>query len=345
MIEGREFQAYQAFLGTSREVWGRSLFRALRMRADRTGASTPEDIEAALTGDAIYGAFDWFERNLQDRKLNGPYGIFPAIAADTARWCEWLDRPLPNGLLSLSSDLALPDYFTRHDIHRMPGGLWESPLAGLVYRQSAGQAGGVVSKPGLHERFAALALRGGDERMVDLGCGFGKSTIPFARANDNLSIIGVDLSAPCLRVAAQDAVDRGLSNVRYVQADAAKPLPALTGVDISTSTMLLHELPPYAVHGLLRTAFDVLKPGGLTIHLDFLPPDDAFARFIHYGHGRRNNEPFMEPLANLDLRRICAEIGFVDVQIDDFDETDPPAADRSAAWRLPWAVLRARKPD
>jgi SAM-dependent methyltransferase len=344
VIRNREFQAYQAFLGTSRDVWGGALFRALRARADRTGAATPEALEAALARDAVYGAFDWFERNLQERKLNGPYGIYPAIQADAEQWVAWLDRPLPEGLLSLSLDPMLPDYFTRHDIHRMPGGLWAHPLSGLVYRQSAGQAGGVVSKPGLHERFTASALRGCERLVVDLGCGFGKSAVPFALASGALSVVGIDLSAPCLRVAAQDAVDRGLSNVRYVQADAARPLPAILGADVSTSTMVLHELPPEAIRGLLRTAFDVLRPGGTTIHLDFLPPDDAFARFIHYGHGRRNNEPFMEPLAKLDLRRICTDIGFVDIAIEDFDETDPPPTDRGATWRLPWAVLRARRP-
>jgi len=344
LLKDREFQAYQAFLGTSREVWGSALFGALRRRAAGTGAATPETLEKILAEDPVYAAFGWFEQNLQDRKLNGPYGIFPAIEANGDKWRAWLDRPLPQGLLVLSPDLELPDYFTQHDIHRMPGGLWRHPLSGLVYRQSAGQVGGVVSKPGLHERFTALALRGDERTVIDLGCGFGKSTAPFARASGKPSVIGVDVSAPCLRVAAQDAVDRGFENVRYLQADGAKPLPALSSADVSTSTMVLHELSPQAVRGLLQTSFDVLRPGGRTIHLDFLPPDDVFARFIHYGHGRRNNEPFMEPLAKHDLRKICKEIGYTDIEIEDFNETDTPIADRSAAWRLPWAVLRARKP-
>ena len=43
---------------------------------------------------------------------------------------------------------------------------------------------------------------------------------------------------------------------------------------------------------------------------DFLPADDVFARLLHFGHGRRNNEPFMEPLARMDLAAAHREAGF-----------------------------------
>ena len=63
--------------------------------------------------------------------------------------------------------------------------------------------------------------------------------------------------------------------------------------DLVTSTMLIHELPPAEIDQLFAEATRVLAPGGRMAHLDFHHVPNAFARFIHDGHARRNNEPFM----------------------------------------------------
>ena len=57
---------------------------------------------------------------------------------------------------------------------------------------------------------------------MDLGCGFGKSTLPLALARPEAEVVGVDLSAPCLRLAAQLSGDLGLGSTRF-------PLGAATG--------------------------------------------------------------------------------------------------------------------
>src|SRR5678810_1080081 len=78
--------------------------------------------------------------------------------------------------------------------------------------------------------------------------------------------------------------------------------------DLVTSTMLLHEMPPETVERTLAEAHRVLKPGAAMVHLDFLPADDEFARLIHFGHSRRNNEPFMEPLAGMELEALLERL-------------------------------------
>ena len=111
--------------------------------------------------------------------------------------------------------------------------------------------------------------------------------------------------------------------------------------------MLLHELPPPMVEKLLCESARVLRAGGWIAHLDFLPQvqprGDAFAQFIHDGHGRRNNEPFMAPLAKMDLRALLASLGFTDIQLLPFAESDGALDPAYPHWRFPWTVIRARK--
>ena len=80
------------------------------------------------------------------------------------------------------------------------------------------------------------------------------------------------------------------------------------------------------------------------VHLDFYKMPDAFRRFLHYGHGRRNNEPFMQPLANLDLPGLLEDKGFVDIEISSFKEDEAVDLKTNDAWRFPWTVISAVKP-
>lgn len=81
------------------------------------------------------------------------------------------------------------------------------------------------------------------------------------------------------------------------------------------------------------------------VHLDFYHFPDAFARFMHYGHASRNNEPHMRPAAELDLAELLRKHGFTDVKIEPFREADDMGPERKDVWRFPWTVISARKPE
>jgi ubiquinone/menaquinone biosynthesis C-methylase UbiE len=190
----------------------------------------------------------------------------------------------------------------------------------------------------------ALGKAGSEvRRIVDLGCGFGKSTRPFYAADTALEVVGVDLSGPCLQLAAHVAVEEQAPNVRYRQADAADTQLPDDCADLVTSTMVLHEMPPPHIEKMLSEAHRLLAPGGWSIHLDFRADADPWAKYIHYGHSKRNNEPFMPPLDRMDLQAAHRRAGFDTVEILPFEEMTGALSPNHTAWRFPWVVIAARK--
>lgn len=71
-----------------------------------------------------------------------------------------------------------------------------------------------------HERLLAAAAVERSDRVLDIGCGGGQTTILAARAAAEGSVLGVDLSSPMLARARHRAADEGIDNVSFVQADA-----------------------------------------------------------------------------------------------------------------------------
>lgn len=327
-------QAFQRFIGATRKLWAGPLYR--RLRDEAAGSA-----EALKASDA-YPFFAWMEFHLQRMKYSGRWGIAPSLEWSRPELEAALDAANTLGSLTLDPELDAPDYYRETDFHHHPGGVGGDALAALVYRETAGGAGGVVGKPGLHDRFArSVGLLPAQATVLDLGCGFGRAAAAFARANPQAEVIGLDLSASCLKLAALTAAQASEGDrLRFLQADAGDaPLPDAS-VDLVTSTMLLHELPPDAIRAVFAESFRLLPPGGVAIHLDFLPPQNPFLRALYFGHSERNQEPFMATMAAMDIERELRAAGFLSVSISDFDEDGEP---KGETWRFPWTVIRAEK--
>jgi SAM-dependent methyltransferase len=107
------------------------------------------------------------------------------------------------------------------------------------------------------QALAASGLCAG-ERVLDIGCGCGDTTLAIADAvGPGGEAIGVDVSAPMLAVARRRA--QGRSNVRFIEADAsAAPLPG--GSDLLYSRFgVMFFTEPTPAFAAMRTA---LRPGG-----------------------------------------------------------------------------------
>jgi len=200
-----------------------------------------------------------------------------------------------------------------------------------------------------HRAFVATAVPpGAYRRIVDLGCGFGKSTWPFKKAFPGAEVIGVDLAAPCLALAAEKAGAQGLA-IRFRQADCAATGLESGSADLVTSTMLIHEMPRPHLAATLREAARLLAPGGLLRFLDFTWTGDPFRDVALAEHGARNNEPFMPGSMGADMDALCRKAGLEDARWVAFDERGGGRLERlewpeRPEWHFPWAVLEARRP-
>ena len=356
MKHNRRVDAYQQFVLDCKIFWSTQIYPELQDQYQRAAESVRRDgrpsptnareAQALLETTSLYPFYAWFERHLQRMKYSGRLGLVPHFESEREALEARLAQADSLPFLELDPSFKPPRYYTSFDVHQHPKGLAGDRLAGLVYEQASRSTTPLLRRDrDLHHRFTASVLeRLRPRRMVDLGCGFGKSTRPFYQEVPNLEITAVDLSAPCLRVAALNARDDGVANVRFLQRDAADTALDAVAFDCVTSTMLLHELPPPHLERVIAESARLLEPGGTVVHLDFLVPEpDAFKRFMHYSHGRRNNEPFMEPLNELDLVALHEKAGFRNVEILPFEEAPGTLAPDYRAWRFPWAMVIATK--
>lgn len=343
-MNDRAFTAAQDFLLSAKTYWSTTMYRALRDSHGEEGSQTVADVAQAIEDSTLYQVYAWYERHLQRMKYAGRYGLVPY---HNERRIDLLSELDSEDSECTKESLTLPAYYTGVDIHQHPGGVWSDGIAGFVYERGARTTtplAGAAEKD-VHERFTDLILEEGKPtNILDMGCGFGKSTQPFVRRLPDSTVEAIDLSVPCLRLASYAAREAQASNVRFRQMDACRTDYEAGSFDLVTSTMVLHEMPPKTIEDLLDEAFRVLTPGGRMIHLDFYCLPDVFRRFIHYGHARRNNEPYMQPFAELQLSSLVSSKGFVDAQVAPFQESDRVDLDGNEAWRFPWTVISATKP-
>lgn len=349
-LADRERQSYQRFLAAARGYWANDMFTALRrhvaveVQIDDPAGAGRDEFQAQVKKHPTYQLFAWFERHLQRMRYSGPRGLVAGVEARREHLAAELAQPLPQGLLELDPDLDQPAYYTACDIHQHPGGVGADILAAYVYRDAV--RGGVVGKSTLHERFTKqLTSRCRPSRVLDLGCGFGRSSHAFAVAFPDAFVHGIDLSASCVTVAAHETPEALRPRMKFTQADAlASKLPA-NDFDLVTSTMLLHEMPEAVVHMLIAETGRLLVPGGMAAHLDFLPPSDPLLRLVYEGHAERNNEPYLLEHSRIDLASAYKAAGFRSVEIHDFAEDEHARADPPHSWRLPWKIILAVKEE
>lgn len=113
---------------------------------------------------------------------------------------------------------------------------------------------------GVNDALLAAAAIGSSERVLDVGCGTGQTTLLAARRAPKGWVRGIDLSAAMLERARAAAIAQGLTHVEFIHGDAqVHPLPA-AGYDlaISRSGVSLFADPVAAFTNLARA----LRRGG-----------------------------------------------------------------------------------
>jgi ubiquinone/menaquinone biosynthesis C-methylase UbiE len=178
---------------------------------------------------------------------------------------------------------------------------------------------------------ALVRERGGAEhvRLLDIGCGTGRTLHQLARAHPKMRLAGVDLSPAYIRLARKRLAD---VEELALTVDNAEQLPwADATFDVVTSVYMFHELPRNARRNAVREMMRVVRPGGLVVLEDSaqLSESPELATVLH-DFPRDFHEPFYEDYLEDDLAALLAEVGF--------------AVDETSA-QLVAKVVVARRPE
>jgi SAM-dependent methyltransferase len=174
-----------------------------------------------------------------------------------------------------------------------------------------------------HDRLLAAAAIGVADRVLDIGCGTGQTTRDAARAAARGAALGVDLSSRMLDLARRRAVDEGVSNVAFEQADAQiRPFDARSFEVAISRTGAMFFGDPAAAFTNIGAA---LSHGGRLVLVAWQPlPANEWVREIltALSAGRDLSGPPPEgpgpfALSNPDrVRAVLSSAGFEGIELD-----------------------------
>lgn len=174
-------------------------------------------------------------------------------------------------------------------------------------------------------RLLAAAAIGPGERVLDIGCGCGDTTVQAARSAPDGDAVGVDLSAVMLAEARRLASRERVGNVRFEQADAqTHPFgPASFDVALSRFGVMFFGDPPAAFANIAAA----IRPGGRLAFVCWQDPSDieyftlparVIASYVSPPTPPGPGEPGPFSLASPQrIRTLLTEAGFGAVRIED----------------------------
>ncbi len=245
----------------------------------------------------------------------------------------------PLGSLTLHPEMPVPAYVSAVDIHCMPGNYHgeyqpDDLANGAVYDRAVwlyvmGRMGPLNDDMGqslstyLQQHRPDFKPR----RILDMGCGVGHSTLPYADKFPQAELYGIDVGAPMLRYAHARAESLG-KRVHYSQQNAEATDFPDGHFDLIVSHILVHETSHKAIRNIMKEAYRLLAPGGLLVHLE-TPPYGAMSEFDAFlldWDTRNNNEPFwggsheLNPTELAEISGFGADAAFEHLQPSAFEE-------------------------
>jgi SAM-dependent methyltransferase len=191
-----------------------------------------------------------------------------------------------------------------------------------------------------HAPFLDAPAIGGTDRVLDIGCGNGQTTLDAASRAAAGNVVGVDLSSRMLDVARRRAEKRGISNVEFLQVDAQTHAFEPESFDVAigrTSAMFF---------GDHAAAFSnighALTPEGRLALLTWQPLEHnewiaAIGAALAAGRAMGPPPPDAGPFALSSpdrVRSLLTEAGFVDVELEGRSEPMWFGADTDEAHRV-----------
>ncbi len=264
-----------------------------------------------------FGAF--FEFHNHARHFRTMQRVLNRQAHAIRQWLDQVNLPGAIGSVELDSKLPPPKYYRNIEIHHQPGN-YHSEFAGVLYHTMIGPF--LVHRDDKDEMGWTLArgVPSGNYRcVVDLGCGIGKSTLPYCDLYPDAEVIGVDYAAPMLKYGHRLAEERG-KRIRFLQRYAERTGLPDESADLVVALWLFHELPRKARDTTVREALRILRPGG-TLAIMESPPfrtlREAYSplsAFLLDSTGRRMSDPFIPEFFGEDRVEMLHRGGFNEVK-------------------------------
>ena len=242
------------------------------------------------------------------------------------------------GTLILNPDVEIPESLSRVDVHLQPGGYLRNEsgrdvLAGALY-----EAGGALYSQGQNigtrESKANVIMRYIDarypgfepDRILDIGCSAGASSVPYAEAFPHTEIHAVDVSAAMLRYAHAKAEAMGAA-VHFHQMNAVDMAFPDASFDLVVSHNTMHEMSDETRQKMFAEGRRLLRPGGICIHQDIPLRFNRLDEFLQaeYSYDQWfNAEPHWLEYARCDCEEMMLRAGFAreDIRAESLKQSD-----------------------
>ncbi|HEX5063269.1 MAG TPA: class I SAM-dependent methyltransferase [Kofleriaceae bacterium] len=149
-------------------------------------------------------------------------------------------------------------------------------------------------------------------RVLDVGCGTGRTLHQLAIAHPTMRLHGCDMSPAYIKMA-RTRLEHIQELTLAVENGEALPWADAT-FDVVTSTYMFHELPRNARRNVVREMLRVVRPGGLVVIEDSAQLSESpELEPVLEGFPAEFHEPFYSDYLGDDLGALLDEVGF-DVQ-------------------------------
>ncbi|RKR15232.1 methyltransferase family protein [Maribacter vaceletii] len=282
-----------------------------------------EELQEAISKDAHYQIWSSLRRSTMEMRQQAGRSIVLRQAEELRDKAEEFNKG--KSTLVLDPNCKVPEYLLAVDNHLMPGSYHTELIEGDVTPAANYDSGIFVTTAGLLGRYndgGGKAITSwvkktypdfAPKRILDIGCGMGHNVLPIAKAFPNAEVIAIDTGAPMLRYAHARALDLGITNVTFMQMDAAKTIFENESFDWIQSTMFFHETGGKSIYTIMEEVYRLLKPGGLTLHIEqpqYTEDMSLFEKFIRDWDALNNSEPYWSKMHDIEPIDLMQASGF-----------------------------------
>ena len=321
----RDDAAFHDFLRATRRHMDGSLVSQLegqlRSRYPDFDTASLEQVSEWVDDLPEFQLYAWMFRHLQRFKYSWPQrGLLALAEANRQQLETQLDETCASPQLRLDPELTPPEYFSAVDFHQHPRGVVGDSLAGIVYELGRRTT---VPQHGDPNRIYKLLFdslpKRTYRRVLDWGVGHGAGLLTFKNASPESECYGVDLSAPCLKLAHRRAREQG--HELWLSQQNLESLNFESNYfDLAFHMFMFHEIPANSLRNVIGEVHRVLTPGGIFAGAEFnCDPDNSLQGVLQTSHGWLNNEAYAVPWYSVPIAELAAESGFSKVTVEPFD--------------------------